>query len=247
MRGEEQHTLGSSDVPASSDLPPDFVKGPLAKSAILQMRKLRPGKVRHLAGSEPSAPKPAWPGLCPARRRLPPAPRPGPARAGPRAAAPTAHTPAVPPGPVREGDGARPAAAGGRPRAGSGLQTPLARRQGPAARPAPSAPALPLSMVGHRVIRLSLPPPSPIHILITARPARERPLSGGPRRRCLPPPRFHFQPPGLAPSFLHFRLGRGGGPWEKRVPAWTPGLLTNFAVAGGGRRAGSGRGEGGRG
>lgn len=92
------------------------------------------------------------------------------------------------------------------------------------------------------VIRLSLPPAEPIHILITARPARERPLSRG---HGSPPstPTFHLRSTGPGPLPLpHFQLRRGGVPGKASSPALTPGLLTN-SVAGCGGPRGWQRGE----
>lgn len=68
-----------------------------------------------------------------------------------------------------------------------------------------------------RVIRLSLPPAEPIHILITARPARERPLSRG-HGSPPPPPLSTCGPQAPAPSPSHTFNCAGEGSLGKPHP-----------------------------
>lgn len=135
----------------------------------------------------------------------------------------------------------------GAPSLGSWVRDPPRQALGtPPARPAPSAagPALPLSMVkAPGVIRLSLPPAEP-HSYSNHRAAGPRTATlSGPSETQPAPPLPLPDPRLLAPLFLHFKLSRGGGPWENRVPTWTPGFSQTSRLAGG---RGRGREEGGR-
>lgn len=82
------------------------------------------------------------------------------------------------------------------------------------------------------VIRLSLPPAEPIHILITARPARERPLSRGGGS----PPTPTCGPPAPAPSSFTFICTGEGSLGKPRPQLGRRGLLTNSAAGCGGPR-----------
>lgn len=99
------------------------------------------------------------------------------------------------------------------------------------------------------VIRLSLPPAEPIHILITARPARERPLSRG---GGSPPPTC--RPPAPAPSSRTFictgegslgkprpQLGLLGASHQLRCGLWGTERLAEGGAGGHGKREGPGR------
>lgn len=105
------------------------------------------------------------------------------------------------------------------------------------------------------VIRLSLPPAESIHILITARPARERPLSRG---HGTPPstPTSHLRStsPGPLPFPLAVSTAPGRGPWESRVPSsdagashqllcwlWGTERVAEGGAGGHGKREGPGR------